>query len=126
MSNLGEFLNENSINPDELVARSAVIERLSSADRVLRVERAGARRKAGSKKKESPDYAELKLDKPSGSGRGVSKRIVGRAIAGEPITAKSRSKIARAVNDALASQKKDAVKAGQLFPKPASADDEEE
>lgn len=126
MSNLGEFLTENSINADEVVARSAAIERFTSADRELRVKRGDARGRGSNRKKETPNYAELKLDKPAATGRGVSLRIVTRAIEGHPVTAMSRAKIARAVNDALASKKKDAVKTAALFPKPATADDDEE
>lgn len=108
MSNLGEFLTENGLKADDVVARSRVIEAWSAEDRSLLVQRESARR-------EKKKVLEVGLAKPKGLGRGVSLRAVEKAISGQKITPKGRQKIARAVNDALQSQKKDAVEWRVLF-----------
>lgn len=108
LSNLGDFLTENGLKADDVVARSRVIEAWSAEDRSLLVQRESARR-------EKKKVLEVGLAKPKGLGRGVSLRAVEKAISGQKITPKGRQKIARAVNDALQSQKKDAVEWRVLF-----------
>ena len=108
MSQFSDFLQENGIKAEDVVATSAAIEKLTVADRDLLVKRRDARR-------EKKSYAELELGKPSRSGRGVSPDTTRRATDGSPIPRTARKKLLRAVNARLASAKKDAVDAAALF-----------
>ena len=108
MSNLSDFLQENDIDPDALVARSKVIETRDVAQREAGVKRAAARR-------EKKTYEELSLEKPKGLGRGVSLRTVREALEGQKIPRLGRSKITRAVNALLAAKGSDEVDFRVLF-----------
>lgn len=108
MSIFSDFLNENDLTVDQVVARSKALETLSTADRDKRVARETARR-------EKKSYEDAKADKPGAYGRGVSLRTVKLAIDGQPVTRTSRKKIVRAVSSLLQSQKKDAVEWRVLF-----------
>ena len=108
MSNLSDFLQENGIEPDALIARSKALETRGIADREAGVKRASARR---AKK----TYEELSLDKPAGLGRGVSLRTLREALEGRKIPRLGRRKITRAVNAILVSKSKDEVDFRALF-----------
>lgn len=108
MSNLSEFLEENDIAPESVVARSQSLESRDTASRVLGVKRADARR---AKK----TYEELSLEKPAALGRGVSLRTLREAIEGRKIPRLGRRKITRAVNALLTAKSKDEVDFRVLF-----------
>ena len=108
MSNLSDFLEENEISPQTLVARSNSLESRGNEDRQLDVKRASARR---AKK----TYQELSLDKPAPLGRGVSLRTVTDALEGRKIPRLGRKKITRAVNAILTSKGNDEVDFRALF-----------
>ena len=108
MSNLSDFLSENQLTPEQVIARSCALETLSRSDRRLLTQRAAARRTKKS-------YEEADAPKPRALGRGVSLRTIRQALEGKPLTSKSRHKIVRAVNSLLVSQKKSEVEWRALF-----------
>ena len=108
MSILSDFLTENDLTAEQVVDRSAALEKLSQADRDLRVARETARR-------EKKSYEDAGVEKPKALGRGVTIRTVKLALDGQPITRTNRKKIVRAVSSLLVSQKKDAVEWRVLF-----------
>ncbi len=108
MSNLSDFLTENGISAEDVVAASKGLEGFSNADRQKNVERAAARRA-----KKSYEEAETpKLDK---FGRGVTLRTVKEGLSGSPLPRIGRKKIVRAVNVVLKGKKKDATELPVLF-----------
>ena len=108
MSNLSDFLAENEIDPNAIVARSSALETRDVAERVLCVKRAAARR-------EKKTYEETSLEKPKSLGRGVSLRTLNDALAGQKIPRLGRRKITRAVNAILTAKSKDEVDFRVLF-----------
>jgi hypothetical protein len=108
MSMLSEFLNENGVKAEDVVARSKALETLNTKDRALRNKRDAARR---AKK----TYAETEAAKPASLGRGVTMRTVKTALEGKPVTRLNRKKIVRAVNSLLKSAKRDDVEWRKLF-----------
>jgi hypothetical protein len=105
MSQFGDFISDHSIQPEQIVAQSTVMEKIDDEVRTLRNKRAEARRAKKS-------YAEFEAPKPKALGRGVSKRIVSAAIEGRPLTRMNRQKLVRALNAILAHEKKDPVDVG--------------
>jgi hypothetical protein len=108
MSMLSDFLSTHGIKPEDLITASAALETLDVDGRALQVKRAAARR-------DKKPYAELKLEKAKGLGRGLSVGTLQRALDGQPVPRLVRHKITRAVNARLASLKKDAVDHRPLF-----------
>lgn len=108
MSIFSDFLQENEITAEQVVARSKAIETLSMADRDKRVARETARR-------EKKSYEDAKAEKPAALGRGVSLRTVKIALEGQPVTRTNRKKLVRAVGSLLQSQKKEPVEWRALF-----------
>ena len=108
MSNLSEFLEENDITPESVVARSQALENRSIDERELGVKRAAARR-------DKKTYEELSLEKPTSLGRGVSLRTLREALEGQKIPRLGRRKITRAVNAILTSKSKDEIDFRALF-----------
>ena len=108
MSILSDFLNENGLTSEQVVARSKALETLSTADRDKRNARETARR-------EKKSYDEANAEKPGAYGRGVSLRTVKLACDGQPVTRMNRKKIVRAVGSLLKSAGKDEVEWRVLF-----------
>jgi hypothetical protein len=108
MSILSDFLKEQGIKPEDLVARSKHIETQHIADRDL----SAKRRMARANKK---TYAELSLDKPKALGRPLTITALNKAMGGTPQPRLVRKKILRAVNSALVSKKAEAVDWRKLF-----------
>jgi hypothetical protein len=108
MTMLSDFLNENGVKPEDVVARSEALETLNTKDRELRNKRTEARRL-------KKTYAETEATKPGSLGRGVSMRVMKTALEGKPVTRLSRKKIVRAVNSLLTSAKKDEIEWRKLF-----------
>lgn len=94
MSQLSDFLSENNLTPEGVLAESRAAERIDQGDRAKYNARADARR-------EKKSYEETKAEKPSSLRRGVSKRTLQLALDGQPITRVNRKKIARAVEKLL-------------------------
>ncbi len=110
MSNLSDFLKENSLTTEQVIARSKAIEALSMTDRDQMVARETARRD-----KKSYEDAGACADKPKSMGRGVSPRTMKLGVDGKLMTRSNRKKVVRAVNSLLVSAKKDAVEWRALF-----------
>lgn len=108
MSNLSDFLSENSITAEQVAERSKILETLDSKGRDAAVKRSDARRQKKS-------YDEADAPKPAGLGRGASLRTVKEALEGKPIPRAGRKKITRAVNSLLVSQGKSEVEFRALF-----------
>jgi hypothetical protein len=105
---LSDFLNENGVKPEDVVARSTALETLNTSDRALRNKRREARRL-------KKTYAETEATKPGSLGRGITMRTMTSALEGQPVTRLNRKKIARAVSSLLKSAKKDEVEWRKLF-----------
>jgi hypothetical protein len=121
MSNFSEFIQQNEITEEAVMAASYALEHHGQEDRDLKKQRETARR-------EKKTYEELSIAKPSSSGRGISTSTVHRAMAGTKLTRMARGKLTRAVNACLAHQKKDSVDVLGLFgskakPKEESSED---
>ena len=112
MGSFKSFIESKGITPAQLASTSRRIEASDLAARVLLVKRADKRRV-----KETADkkYAELGLDKPGTSGRGISQQQVELAMADREVSRKARSKILRAVNVILAKKSEPAADMKALF-----------
>ncbi len=112
MGTFKSFIESKGITAAQLATTSNRIEASDLAGRTLLVKRAAKRRV-----KETADkkYAELNLEKPKTSGRGINTQQIELAIADKEISRKSRSKILRAVNVILAAKKQDAADMKVLF-----------
>lgn len=108
MSQFSDFIQEQGISADDLIATSSTLEKLNAKQRETLVAREGARRN-------KKTYEELGLNKPNSLGRGVSPDITQRAIAGTPIPRVARKKLVRAVNAKLAGKKADPIDGKALF-----------
>lgn len=109
MSTLKTFLDEKKITPKHIAVTSNRLEAFNPGDDLLLSKRKAKRINEPDKK-----YAELNLAKPQ-SGRGVSEKAVGIALAGKPVTRKTRAKILKAVNTILTTKKQAAVEMKALF-----------
>lgn len=109
MSTLKTFIEGKAITPQAIAITSRRIEAFEAKDWTLRDARAAKRRNEPEKK-----YAEANLAKPK-SGRGIALKVVEAAVAGKPVTRKSRTKILAAVNALLAAKKQAAADMKVLF-----------
>lgn len=109
MSTLKTFIDGKGITTQAIAITSRRLEAFGDNDWTLRDQRAAKRRNEPEKK-----YAEANLAKPK-SGRGVSLKVVEQAVAGKPVTRKSRAKILAAVNALLAKKKQGAADMKALF-----------
>lgn len=108
MSNFSDFLSENDLTVEQVVAESQVLEARDTEQRELETKRAAARR-------EKKSYDEAGAQKPEGLGRGASFRTVKDAVQGKPLPRVGRKKITRAVNAILQAKSKDPVDSRLLF-----------
>jgi len=109
MSKLTDFMSKSKIDPRRLLAASKKAEGLKADDRAIKL--AKKRTKKGSA---SDAQKELATTKGRG-GKAVTKPLLAKAQAGETVSAAAKQRILRAVNHVLASKKKDAVTAKDLF-----------
>lgn len=109
MSTLKTFIDGKGITTQAIAITSRRLEAFGENDWTLRDQRAAKRRNEPEKK-----YAEANLAKPK-SGRGVSLKVVEQAVAGKPVTRKSRAKILAAVNALLSKKKQGAADMKVLF-----------
>ncbi len=110
MSQFKQYVEANSLSVERIFYSSARLERHGVADRTLRVQREGLRRDG----KGGAGYAEAGVGKPR-SGRGVSRQRIEAALAGQPLSAKVRAKLARAVGALVAQKGGAAPTLGELF-----------
>jgi hypothetical protein len=90
MSQFGDYVRAKNLTADRIFYSSARIEGHRVEDRKLRVDREELRRKG------STDYAGAGVAKPR-SGRGLSRRRIAAALAGQPQAPRVRAKLRRAV-----------------------------
>lgn len=108
-STFEEFLKTKKIDPRRVLAASQKLEKLQPEDRKIRLERRLARKSEdGPKKKEG--------GKKPRSGRPVTQRAIGAALAGKAISGPQKTRILRAVNHILEQKKQEQVKVQSLFP----------
>ena len=109
LSKLSDFLEKQKIDPRRVLVASKQVEAFRPEDRAIQL--AKKRVKGG-----KPTDAEKETAaKKSRSGRAVTKPLLGRALAGETLTAKARGRVLRAVNHILTQKKADVVTAADLF-----------
>jgi hypothetical protein len=99
MSSLSAYLESKNIKPESLRRVSERLEARTDADRALASARA-ARKAEKDKKEAGPPIAKPK------SGRGVTEKQLATALAGKPVTRRTRSKMLRAAT-ALAEKAKE-------------------
>jgi len=97
MGTFKQFLDEKQLKPETLVRLSGQLEARAEDDRKLAKQRSDKRR---DKEQQAKPYAELGIGKPR-SGRGVSVQQVTAALEDQPLPAKVRGKLVRAVNAVL-------------------------
>ncbi|MCU1277935.1 MAG: hypothetical protein JWM53_1481 [bacterium] len=91
MSQFAEYVQVKNLTVDSIFYCSARIEGHRVEDRKLRLGREQLRRKGS-----GSDYAGAGLPKPR-SGRGLSRKRIAAAIAGQPLAPRVRAKLRRAV-----------------------------
>jgi hypothetical protein len=105
-SKLSTFLSTNKLNSKRLLAVSHELETLRPEDRALKAARRRNKSAEGADKKD--------VAKPR-SGRAVTPRALGAALAGTAISGPTKQRILRAVNYLLEQKKKDKVELKTLF-----------
>jgi len=110
MSKLEEYLTKAKIGTRQLLAASKRIERLQTDDRKIRLAR-----KVVANGKPTDAHKELAAKKPR-SGKKLSAPILRKALAGKKLSKKAEKRVARAVNEVLAkNKKKGEAKVADLF-----------
>lgn len=107
MSKLSDYLSNQKIDPRRVLASSRNLEALRPEDRAIRLARQQA--KGGDEK------AKELAAKPRRSGRSLSRPALERALAGKPVTRKTRARVRRAVNAVLGQKKKGEAAPADLF-----------
>jgi hypothetical protein len=108
MSEFAKYVQSKNLTVERIFHCSARIEGHSVADRNLRVQREGLRRDGKGGK-----YADAGVAKPR-SGRGVSRQRIEAALAGQPLAARVRGKLVRALA-ALGAASADELDVRKLF-----------
>jgi hypothetical protein len=107
VSKLSDYLQKNKIDPRRVTAASKELEALRPEDRKIRLARVNA--------KGGDENAKEVAAQKRRSGRPLSRPAIARALAGSPVTRKTRARIVRAVNAVLAHKSKGEAKAADLF-----------
>jgi hypothetical protein len=107
VSKLSDYLKKHKIDPRRVVAASKDLEALRPEDRKIRLARVMA--KGGHEPSK-----ELAAQKRR-SGRSLSRPAIARALAGNTVARKTRSRIVRAVNAVLAKKSRGEAKPTDLF-----------
>lgn len=106
-SKFKDFLAEKKLDARRVITASTKLERLTPADRAIRLAKRQAR-KSDDKKTEAPSA------KPR-SGRPVTQRAIDAALIGKAISGPQKTRILRAVNALLEQKKQGAVELSTLF-----------
>ena len=104
-SKLTDFLAEKKIDERRLVVASKRIERLTPADRQLKLQKRQAK---------ASDSKEKLEGKPC-SGRPVNARLLNAIKAGKPVSGPAKQRVLRAVNRILEQKKEEPVELRALF-----------
>jgi hypothetical protein len=107
-SKFAGYLKEHKIDPIRVVYASAQIEKLTAADRAIKL----AKRQARGKEDDAAKAA--RAPKPR-SGRPVTVQLVTRALAGEALTGPQKTRILRAVARIAEQKKLGDVQLSHLF-----------
>jgi|SRR5882762_1836204 len=102
-----QLLASKKIDPRRILAASRQLERFTSEDRLIRLNKRRARSSEG-------DKAEKETRKPR-SGRPVTHRALDAALAGGEVSGPTKTRLLRAVNRLLEQKKQDAVDLKALF-----------
>jgi hypothetical protein len=111
MSKLSDYLSQHKIDGRRLLSSSKNIEALRPEDRAIRLARVQAKDGDEKAKEKAKDVAAKKRR----SGRPISGPALRRALAGKPVTRKTRSRIVRALNAVLGHKGKTDAAATDLF-----------
>lgn len=103
---LAEFLKERKIDQRRLLVASAQAERLTLADRKIKL--------AKRQKRANPEAAIEAVGKPR-TGRPLSQRLLGEVLSGKKVPAPAKQRVLRAVNRILTQRKEDAIELRALF-----------
>jgi hypothetical protein len=106
-SKFKDFLAEKKLDARRILSASTKLERLTPADRKIRLAKRQAKKADGDKK-------DLPKDKPR-SGRPVTQRAIDTALAGGSLSGPQKTRILRAVNHVLEQKKQGAVELSALF-----------
>jgi hypothetical protein len=111
-SKFAKFLQDNKIDARRVLVASHKIERLTPADRRLKLERRQAKRieAAG-----TPAAEPAKKPAKPRSGRPVTERLLREASQGKALTGTGKTRLLRAVNRVLEQKKKPPVELKTLF-----------
>jgi hypothetical protein len=106
-SKFAEFIATKKLDARRIVATSHALERLLPEDRAIRLNKRRAKKAEGGEVPKEPR-------KPR-SGRPVSDRAMGAALAGSMISGPTKTRILKAVNHLLEQKKQDKVDLKTLF-----------
>ncbi len=112
MAKLGDYLTNNKIDTRRVLVASKDLETVRPEDRKVHAAKKLLKNPEDSPKKEAAKA--FATTKPR-SGHPVTTPSLERALAGKPVSAATRARIARAVNAVLAQKKKPAATAADLF-----------
>jgi hypothetical protein len=107
-SKFAGYLTENKIDPKRVITASTQIEKLTPADRAIRL----AKRQVRGKEDEAAKAVRAK--KPR-SGRPVTPTLIGRAIRGEKISGPQKGRLLRAIARIAEQKKLGSVELSNLF-----------
>jgi hypothetical protein len=107
-SKFSEFLEGKKIDPRRVASASQALEKLRPEDRALRLKQRNSKKAEGGAEKTE------QATKPR-SGRPVTPQLLGKALAGKPITGPGKTRLLRAVNRLLEQKKQDPVDIRALF-----------
>ena len=106
-SKFKDFLSEKKIDPRRLILASTKLERLTPADRSIRL----AKRQA---KKSDEKKSDATPQKPR-SGRPVTQRALSAALGGRALSGPQKTRILRALNAVMEQKKLGTAELSQLF-----------
>ncbi len=109
-SKFKDFLAEKKLDARRVISASGKLERLTAADRKIRLAKRQAKKSDGDKK-------DAPTEKPR-SGRPVTQRAIAAALLGKVISGPQKTRILRAVNHLLEQKKQGAVELSALFTPP--------
>jgi len=107
-SKFAQFIASKKLDARRILAASHRLEQLQPEDRTIRLNKRRAR------KAESAEGAVKETRKPR-SGRPVSDRAMTAALAGQPISGPTKTRLLKAVNHLLEQKKQDKVDLKALF-----------
>ncbi len=108
-----DFLAEKKLDARRVISASGKLERLTAADRKIRLAKRQAKKSDGDKK-------DVPTDKPR-SGRPVTQRAIDAALIGKSISGPQKTRLLRAINHLLEQKKQSPIELSALFEMAPSA-----